>query len=157
MATQAVPAGHGWTWQLTHSRAYQWLAPLGRLLFAAIFLISGVNHFTMPMIDYAASEGVPLARLLVPLSGAIACLGAISIILGYKARYGAALIVLFLLPVTFAMHRFWAISDPAMAMVQRVMFLKNLSMLGGALLLMIHGAGPISIDARSELDEAARS
>jgi putative oxidoreductase len=46
------------------------------------------------------------------------------------------------------MHHFWNIPDPQMAMVQKVMFMKNLSMMGGALLLLFHGAGPISLDAR---------
>ena len=66
--------------------------------------------------------------------------------MGYKARWGALLLALFLLPVTMMMHRFWAISDPQMAMVQQVMFMKNVSMLGAALLLMYFGAGPISFD-----------
>jgi putative oxidoreductase len=58
--------------------------------------------------------------------------------------------VLFLVPVTLMMHRFWATTDPMMASIQQVMFMKNLSMLGGALLLTHFGAGPLSFDARRE-------
>jgi len=46
------------------------------------------------------------------------------------------------------MHNFWAVKDPTTAMMQQVMFMKNLSMLGGALLMTQFGAGPVSLDAR---------
>ena len=58
------------------------------------------------------------------------------------------MIVLFLAPVTFAMHRFWGIADPATAQNQMVHFMKNLSMLGGALLMTQFGSGPLSLDSR---------
>jgi putative oxidoreductase len=50
------------------------------------------------------------------------------------------------------MHDFWALSDPAAAKLQQVMFMKNITMLGGALLVLYHGAGPISLDARDRRD-----
>jgi len=121
---------------------------LGRLLFALIFLMSGLGHFSKQTIGYAASQGVPLASIAVPLSGVIAVLGGLSILLGYRARIGAWLIVLFLVPVTLAMHKFWGITDPMMAQTQMVNFMKNLSMLGGALLISQFGAGPFSLDAK---------
>ena len=65
------------------------VALLGRLFFAAIFLMAGFSHFSTPAIAYAASQGVPLASLAVPLSGVIALLGGLSILLGYRARQGA--------------------------------------------------------------------
>src|SRR5262249_40129373 len=97
---------------------------------------------------YAASQGVPLAPLAVPLSGVLCLVGGASVLLGYKARFGAALLALFLIPVTLMMHRFWAIPDPAAAQIQQIMFMKNVAMLGGAFLIMYFGAGPISFDAR---------
>jgi len=121
---------------------------LGRLLFALIFLMSAPHHFTKAAIAYAAAQGVPLASVAVPLSGVLALLGALSIILGYRARLGAWLIVLFLVPVTLMMHKFWGVPDPRMAQTQMIMFMKNVSMLGGALLISQFGAGPFSIDAR---------
>jgi putative oxidoreductase len=72
----------------------------------------------------------------------------LSILLGYRARLGAWLIVLFLIPVTFMMHKFWTVQDPMMAQIQMVMFMKNVSMLGGALLISHFAAGPLSLDAR---------
>jgi putative oxidoreductase len=121
---------------------------LGRLLFAVIFVMAGSNHFNKQTIGYATSQGVPLASIAVPLSGVLAIVGGLSILLGYRAKLGAWLIVLFLVPVTFMMHKFWTVSDPMMSQIQMVMFMKNVSMLGGALLISHFGAGPFSLDAR---------
>ena len=109
--------------------------------------MSSTHIFSSSTVDQAASHGVPLPAVLVRIAGVLAVAGSISIILGYKARLGAWLIVLFLIPVTFAMHNFWAITDPATRQMQQIMFLKNISMLGGALLITYFGAGPLSIDA----------
>jgi putative oxidoreductase len=79
---------------------------LGRFFFALIFLLAGANHFNKQTIGYAASQGVPLASILVPLSGVLAIAGGLSILLGYRAKLGAWLIVLFLVPVTLMMHKF---------------------------------------------------
>ena len=75
-------------------------------------------------------------------------LGGPSILLGYRAKLGAWLIVLFLIPVTLMLHKFWTVSDPMMAQIQMILFMKNVSMLGGALLITQFGAGPFSLDAR---------
>jgi len=102
------------------------------------------------MSAYAASAGVPMATAMVVISGIIALLGSISIILGYKAKAGAWLIVIFLIPVTFMMHNFWTVTDPMMKGMQMAMFMKNIAMLGTALIITYFGAGPISLDARSQ-------
>jgi putative oxidoreductase len=120
---------------------------LGRLLFVLIFAMSGFTHFAHQTIAFAASQGVPMASVLVPVSGVISLLGALSILFGYRAKLGAWLIVIFLIGVT-PMHKFWGISDPMMQQMQMVMFLKNLTMLGGALLITQFGSGPWSIDKR---------
>ena len=123
---------------------------LGRLFFVLIFLMSGPRHFTSQMIGYAAAQGVPLASIAVPLSGALALLGGLSILLGYRARIGAWLIVLFLIGVTPTMHKFWGIPDPMMQQMQMVHFLKNVAMLGAALLITQLGTGPWSLDSRGK-------
>lgn len=118
---------------------------LGRILFALIFVMAGLGHFTKAEIGYAESAGVPLASIAVPLSGVIAIVGGLSIALGYKAKWGAWLIVLFLIPVTFALHAFWKVTDPQMAQMQQAHFFKNISMLGAALLITQFGSGPASL------------
>ena len=122
---------------------------LGRLFFALIFLAAGANHFASRTIAFAASQGVPLASITVPLSGALAVIGGLSILLGYRAKIGAWLIVLFLIGVT-PLHKFWGITDPMMFQMQFAMFMKNIAMLGGALLITQFGPGPWSLDARNK-------
>jgi len=126
----------------------RYLVPAGRVLYAAIFIAGALGHFSQAEIGYAAQQGVPLANVLVPLSGLLALAGGLSVLLGYRAKLGAWLLVLFLVPVTATMHNFWAVKDPMMAAMQQAMFFKNLSMLGGALLIAYFGAGPLSLDAR---------
>lgn len=120
----------------------------GRILFSLLFLMSGFGHFSAAPVAFASASGVPAASILVPLSGVIEILGAISIIIGYKAKWGAWLIVLFLLPVTFLMHKFWTVTDPMMQQMDMAMFMKNLGLAGAALLIAYFGAGPLSIDNR---------
>jgi putative oxidoreductase len=121
---------------------------LGRLLFALIFILSGPRHFMSSTIAYAAAQGVPMASIAVPISGMLALLGGLCILLGFRAKIGAWLIVLFLVAVTPMMHRFWGVSDPMMAQMQMINFMKNVSILGGALIITQFGSGPWSLDSR---------
>ena len=120
----------------------------GRILFSIIFIMSSFGHFGEQTIGYAASKGVPAAGVLVPISGIIELLGGLSIILGYKTKWGAWLIVLFLLPVTFMLHDFWTITDPMAQQMDMAAFMKNISMIGAALIIAYHGSGPLSLDNR---------
>jgi putative oxidoreductase len=120
----------------------------GRVLYAAIFINSGFFHFSSMAVEYARSQGVPISSILVPLSGVMAIAGGLSIAFGFKARAGAWILVAFLIPVTFFMHPFWNITDLMQQQVQMAMFMKNISMLGAALLVAWFGAGPVSFDAQ---------
>ena len=126
----------------------RYVVPVGRVLYALIFVYSGLTQFSSQTLAFAAGAGVPLAAFLVPASGVLAVAGGLSVALGYRARLGALALVAFLVPVTLAMHAFWAESDPMGRMIQQAHFLKNLSLLGGALLISQFGAGPVSLDAR---------
>jgi putative oxidoreductase len=145
MATNSLAVSHG-----VDARSFSQgaVVVLGRFFFVLIFLMAGANHFSKQSIGYAASVGVPLASIAVPLSGVLAIVGGLSILLGYRAKLGAWIIVLFLVPVTLMMHKFWLVQDPMMAQIQMILFMKNVSMLGGALLISQFGAGPFSLDAR---------
>ena len=120
----------------------------GRVLFSLLFVLAGLGHFSSQEIGFAAAQGVPLASIVVPFSGLMAMLGGLSIAFGYKAEWGAWLIVLFLVPVTFMMHNFWTVSDPAVAQDQMAHFMKSLALIGSALFISYFGAGPSSMDAR---------
>jgi putative oxidoreductase len=124
------------------------LVLFGRLLFVLIFLMAAPNHFSKQTIAYAASQGVPFASILVPFSGVLALVGGLSILIGYRAKIGAVLLMLFLVPVTFMMHKFWTVQDPMMMQMQMVMFMKNVAILGGAIFISQMGPGPLSVDAR---------
>jgi putative oxidoreductase len=87
-------------------------ALLGRILFALPFITAAPGLFSADSVGYAAAQGVPLANLAVPASGILALLSGLSIVLGLKARWGALGIIAFLIPVTFTMHNFWAVTDP---------------------------------------------
>lgn len=125
---------------------------LGRVFFSIIFIISGTSHITRreAMVGYARMMNVPVPSLLVPLTGLMIILGGISIALGFYAQIGAGLIIIFLMPTTVMMHRFWGLQDEQMAQTQKAMFLKNLSMLGAAsIILFLYSAldsVPLSIN-----------
>jgi putative oxidoreductase len=118
-----------------------------------MFIVAGFGHFSDSTIAYAANQGVPYAGLLVPVAGLLAIFGGLSVAFGYKTKIGAWALVLFLVPVTLKMHAFWGITDPTAAYLQQVMFMKNLSMLGGALTFAYFGPGAYAIDTRSTVDE----
>jgi len=124
---------------------------LGRFLFSLIFIMSAAGHFSKETIAYAAAQGVPSASITVPFSGIIALLGGLSILFGYRSKIGAWIIVLFLIPVSLAMHKFWGVTDPMMAKMQMAHFMKNVSILGSALLISQLGTGPWSLDGRGKL------
>jgi putative oxidoreductase len=116
---------------------------LGRLIFGGYFLYSGVNHFLHKdmMSGYAKSKGVPAAEVAVPATGALLVAGGLSLLTGYKPKLGAALIGTFLVGVSPSIHAFWKESDPQQRQADLTHFLKNLALLGGAL-IAASGAEP---------------
>ena len=126
----------------------RYLILIGRILFALIFITAAPRHFTREGVQHAADLGVPLAAALVPISGIMALTGGLSVAMGYKARWGAWLLVGFLVPVTLIMHAYWKLYDPTAIHIQQAMFAKNLSMLGASLLLTQFGSGELSLDNR---------
>lgn len=125
----------------------RYLAFAGRQLFAVIFIIASAGHFTSGTVALAVQHGVPMAHLLVPVSGLIALSGGLSMLFGYRAKLGAWLLVLFLVPVTLTIHNFWAVRDPMAFQIQLTLFTRNVMLIGGALLIAYYGAGELSLDA----------
>lgn len=123
-------------------------AVVGRLMISAIFLLSAVGN-KIPnfndTVDSMAKEGVPIPQ--VALVGAIVFLiaGSSSIILGYKARFGAALLLVFLILATYYFHDFWTF-EGQQAQQQMINFMKNVSLMGTMIFLMAVGPGPASLD-----------
>lgn len=134
-------------------RADDWtryLVPVGRILFAGAHVVFSPLNFSREAITMSGQAGVPLPGVGVPLAAVISLAGGLSIILGYWAKLGAWLLVLFLVPVTLFMHNFWAVKDPMMAQMQEGFFIGNLSRIGACLLIAHFGAGPLSLDARAQ-------
>ena len=115
----------------------------GRVLLSALFLLSGVGKIGgyAATAGYMASLGVPGA--LLPLVIGTEVLGAIALIIGWQTRIVAFLLAGFTLLSAFIFHNNF--SDQ----IQMIMFMKNLSIAGGLLLLVVHGAGRISVDRRA--------
>jgi uncharacterized membrane protein YphA (DoxX/SURF4 family) len=109
---------------------------IGRLIVGCFFLMNGFNHFAQlnMLTGYAKSKGIPAPKLAVGGSGVLLFLGGLSLLLGYHPTIGAALLVIFLLSVSFGIHNFWTIQDQQAKMGEMTHFLKNMAILG--LLLM---------------------
>lgn len=111
---------------------------IGRLLFSAIFISSGVNHLTKRkhMAEYAGAMGVPMANAAVVISGLMILAGGAMVALGVWGDLGAVLILAFVVPTTAVMHGFWKFDDDQMRQQQQIHFMKNVAMTGGALVLL---------------------
>ncbi len=125
---------------------------LGRVLFSVFFIMSGYGHLTKlgMMAQYAGSQGVPMPKLGVGVTGLMLLAGGFSILLGFEPRIGALLLVAFLVPTAIVMHRFWGVSDPMMAQNQFIHFWKNMTLAGAALIIyyfatVYPGAWPYSV------------
>jgi len=136
---------------------FSYLVLVGRQLFAVIFMLASAGHFTPAKIALAAAHGVPMATVLVPISGVIALLGGLSVLFGYRARLGGCLLVVFLVPVTLFMHNFWAAPTAELFRLQLFQFGRNLALLVCACQLVRVGAGSLSLDAMMERGRSRRA
>ena len=122
---------------------------IGRILLAAIFLMSGIGKIGgfAGTAGYMASKGIPMTDILLAITIVIEIGAALMLIAGFKARLGATALLLWMIPVTFLFHNFWAM--PAdQQMIQQIMFMKNLGLMGGMLYIMAFGSGPMRIDKK---------
>ena len=110
---------------------------IGRILFAFMFIASGLNHLTKAeaMAGYAAYKKVPAPKLANALSGILMILGGLSVILGVYADLGAVVLAALLVIMALKMHDFWTQTDATAKQTEMIGFLKNISMAGGALFM----------------------
>jgi uncharacterized membrane protein YphA (DoxX/SURF4 family) len=111
---------------------------VGRILVGLYYLYSGFHHFYSldMMAGYSASKGVPMPKVAVALSGVLLVVGGFCLLLGFKPVVGVAAVVLFLVPVTAMMHRFWEVEDPGARMGEVVNFTKNVALVGSTLMFL---------------------
>jgi uncharacterized membrane protein YphA (DoxX/SURF4 family) len=124
----------------------QFLILLARILFTLIFFATVPSNFNKDKAKTAAVNGLPFASFLVPASSVMAFVGATSVLLGVYGCYGACLLIIFLIPVSFVQHKFWTIEDPMKRRMQYINFLKNIGLIGGALYIVVYGTGSMSLD-----------
>lgn len=112
---------------------------IGRVLFALIFINSGMAHITklQAMTGYAQFKKVPAPKLSVIVTGLMLIIGGLYIALGVYADLGAILIALFLVLSAFKMHDFWTIQDAQAKQGETINFFKNLSLAGAALIIFV--------------------
>jgi len=127
----------------------KWAQVVGRVALGTIFLVSGLGKLAAwgGTAAYAGSKGV--SPFLLAIATALELVGAVSVVVGFKARWGALALLIFLVPVTLVFHNFWAV-PAAQQQLEMANFLKNLAIGGGLLIVFGRGAGAFSIDNSRE-------
>jgi putative oxidoreductase len=142
----APVSGFAWAERIPTLERYGALA--GRILIAAIFLMSGTAKFldwnkTAGMME---KHGMVLINVLLPAAALFELVGGLSLLLGYKSRIGALLLMIFLVPTTLVFHAFWNYEGEQFQM-QMINFMKNLAIMGGLCYVLTFGSGLCSLDA----------
>jgi putative oxidoreductase len=119
------------------------VALIGRILFAALFLGSGIAHLTQTeaMAGFAASRGLPQAKVATLVTGVQIIVGGLLVLLGIWIDLGALLLAVFLVATAVLMHPFWKETDAQAKMMEQVQFQKDLGLGGAALLILALYAG----------------
>ncbi|MEM6614488.1 MAG: DoxX family protein [Cyanobacteria bacterium P01_C01_bin.72] len=130
-----------------------YLSLLARIFLAAIFLWSGTNKILNPLasLEKMSAQGMPLTSLFLVGAIALEIFGGLSVLLGIKPRWGATMLVIFLVPATLIFHTDFSTE------LEQAMFLKNLAMLGGLLLLIQHGGGSFVLWSAKRAVQSDRS
>jgi uncharacterized membrane protein YphA (DoxX/SURF4 family) len=101
--------------------------------------MAGIGHIRNreAMAGYAGQMGLPVPKLLVPLTGIQLLVGSAMVLLGIWADAGSLLIALFLVPTAFMMHAFWKVGDPQARHGDEIHFQKDIALLGAALIAFV--------------------
>ena len=120
------------------------LQPLGRIMLALIFILAGIGKIADPAgnISFMQSAGVP--GLLLWPTIALEILGGLAVAIGFKTRYAAFALAIFSVAAAFIFHRNFG------DQMQMIMFLKNIAMAGGLLLLATSGVTAYSLDSKKK-------
>ena len=128
---------------------YNPILPLvGRILIGLIFLVAGVRKVMgfAGTVAYLTKLGFPAPEVMAVIALIIEIGGSILLIVGWRTRWAAWLLAVFVVVAGFAAHRFWEITDAGQYSNQMNHFLKNLSIVGGLLYVATFGPGSASVD-----------
>lgn len=125
------------------------LSLIGRIFLAVIFLVSGFGKIGgfEGLIGQIASKGFPLPEAFAVAAIVIELGAGAMLVFGWKARWAAFVLAVFTAIVTVFFHNFWAVPE-AQKMMQQIQFMKNLTLIGGLLMVMAFGPGRLSVDKR---------
>ncbi|WP_091891980.1 DoxX family protein [Bradyrhizobium sp. Rc2d] len=123
---------------------------IGRILLAWVFVGSAYGALTnfSGSVGYFRSLNLPVPQLFTAITVLLEILISVGLILGLGTRYCAILVLLFVVAATAIAHRYWEYPAGAQQIGQYNNFLKNISILGGALLILVTGGGRLSLDRR---------
>lgn len=115
----------------------------GRICLSILFIHAGIGKFLNydSTAQFMASKGFTFVPFFLISAALVEIIGGLSVLLGLKTRWGATLLILFLIPTTVIFHAFWNQPD------QMNKFLANLAIFGGLFYVLVNGAGRFSIDA----------
>jgi putative oxidoreductase len=125
------------------------LALIGRILLALMFVLAGFDKIGgfAGTAAYIASKGLPVPQVLAAGTIAVEVIGGLMLVIGWKARWAALALAGFTLLASVIFHNYWAM--PAeQQMVNQLMFMKNLAVAGGMLMIIAFGPGAWSVDRR---------
>lgn len=124
-------------------------AVIGRVLLAVMFVLAGFSKIggfdgTVAAI---ASKGLPLPTLLAAGTVALEIAAGLALIVGWRARWAALALAVFTVIASVLFHAYWAMPAAEQG-VQQLMFMKNMAVTGGLLMVFALGAGRFSVDGR---------
>lgn len=120
---------------------------LGRIFLGVLFLWAASTKIMDwgGTVHYMASKKMPFIAFFLPAAVVMQIIGGISLILGYKVRYGALILIIFILPACIIFHDFWNLSGYERLMEQ-IIFMKDIGVLGGLLQIAAFGPGPFALE-----------
>jgi putative oxidoreductase len=134
------------------------VALAARVLLSQIFLLASVNHLLHwgSIVQSMTDKGMSLESVFGRMGGvfvnflhvgavAFLIVGGLSVLLGIRARFGAVLLILFLIPVTLTFHDYWHYAPGTERIAQMTNFMKNMGLAGGLLMVLAFGSGPLSL------------
>src|SRR5215213_962139 len=120
----------------------------GRIALGAIFVKSGIQKLLTLAVFAAtlADRGIPQSGIWAAIGATVECVGGILIVTGFKTRPASVLMIVFVIVATAISHRYWEFAEAARR-AQESQFFKNLSIIGGFLVLFVTGSGRFGLDA----------